>query len=234
MDKVAIVIPTLNEEASIGKVIDRIPSAELLNDGFEITAYVVDGQSTDRTKDVAKRKGARIIVEEQRGKGSAIQTAFKAIDADYVIMVDGDNTYPIDRAGEMLRLLQTHDVVVGSRLKGVIVPGAMTRLNRVGNVLLTWLARLLYGTQISDVCTGLWGYRNAVIKSLDLAARGFEIEANIFAECALKGFRIAEIPIMYGAREDQPKLASVRDGLRIAAFLVRKWLFKSPTRASQG
>jgi dolichol-phosphate mannosyltransferase len=154
----------------------------------------------------------------------AVQTAFKAITADYAIMVDGDDTYPIEMVMEIIRLLKKYDVVIGSRLKGTIEPGAMSKLNVVGNTLLTLLARALFSINITDVCTGLWGYRGDAIRRLELEAHGFEIEADMFGECARKGLRIAEIPIRYRARTDQAKLSSLRDGLKIGAFLCRKWL----------
>ena len=137
-------------------------------------------------------------------------------------MVDGDNTYPIEMATEMARLLKRHDVVIGSRLKGTIEPGAMTKLNVVGNTLLSLLAWGLFGTRISDVCTGFWGYKGEVIRRFELAARGFEIEADMFAECVRIGLCIAEIPITYRAREDRPKLSSLRDGLQIGLFLCKR------------
>jgi len=213
VDRVAFLIPTLNEAPSIGLVIDSIPVAELADNGYETAVYVVDGRSVDQTREIAVQKGA------------AIQTAFRAVDADYVIVADGDNTYPVSVASEMLRLLQTNDVVIGSRLKGSIEPGAMTRLNVVGNILLTSLARLLFRVKISDVCTGLWGYRRDALRRLELAADGFEIEAEMFAECARNRFRMAEIPIIYGARcENDAKLSALKDGLKIGAFLVKKRL----------
>jgi len=224
METVAIVIPTLNEARAISKVINQVPVNELLNAGLEPTTYVVDGRSTDNTIDIARKMGARIVIEESRGKGAAIRTAFQRIEADYVIMVDGDDTYPIDVAPRIVRLLQTHDVVVGSRLKGRIEPGAMTRVNVVGNTLLTLLARLLFNVKISDICTGLWGFRRDTIHRIELTARGFELEADLFAESVLKGCSIAEIPITYRARHDRPKLVSLRDGLKIGAFLFNKYL----------
>jgi dolichol-phosphate mannosyltransferase len=222
MQTVAVVIPTLNEERSIGTVIDDVPVADLLQDGLETAVHVIDGRSVDHTRDIAVQKGAQVITEQRRGKGAAVQTAFRAVDADYVIVVDGDNTYPISVATEMLRLLQTNDVVIGSRLKGCIEPGAMTRLNVLGNTLLTLLARTLFKVNVTDVCTGLWGYRGDAIRRLELAAQGFEIEADMFAECARERLRMAEIPIHYRARADQAKLSALGDGLRIGAFLCRK------------
>lgn len=232
METVAIVIPTLNEARAISKVINLVPVDELLSAGHEPTVYVVDGHSTDNTIDIARKKGAQIILEEGRGKGTAIRTAFQQIEADYIIMVDGDDTYPIDAAPRMVRLLQTHDVVVGSRLKGRIEPGSMTRVNIVGNTLLTLLARLLFNVKISDVCSGLWGFRRGAIQRLELSARGFELEADLFAESALKGCSIAEIPITYRKRHDRPKLASLSDGLKIGAFLFMKYLHQKKSRAA--
>lgn len=224
METVAVVIPTLNEECSIGKVIDDVPVDDLLKNGLETAVYVIDGQSTDHTREIAVEKGARLILEERKGKGLAIQTAFKSITADYAIMVDGDNTYPIGAATEMMRLLQTYDVVIGSRLTGTIEPGAMTKLNLAGNILLSLLARLLFGAHISDVCTGFWAYRNDAIRHLELAACGFELEADMLAECVRNGLSIAEMPITYRARDDQPKLSSLRDGVKIGLFLCKRRL----------
>jgi dolichol-phosphate hexosyltransferase len=223
-ETVAVVIPTLNEERSIGKVIDSVPVADLLKNGLKTAVYVIDGRSTDTTRQIAVEKGATIILEERKGKGLAVQTAFKAITADYAIMVDGDDTYPIEMVMEIIRLLKKYDVVIGSRLKGTIEPGAMSKLNVVGNTLLTLLARALFSINVTDVCTGLWGYRGDAIRRLELEAHGFEIEADMFGECARKGLRIAEIPIRYRARADQAKLSSLRDGLKIGSFLCRKWL----------
>ena len=232
MKRVAFVIPTLNEASSIGTVLDRIPIDDLRKEGYDTAVYVIDGLSVDNTRDLAAEKGAELILEKRKGKGAALQKAFKSVTADYVIVSDGDNTYPLEVTPKMVRLLQSSDVVIGSRLKGSIEPGAMTTLNVFGNTLLTLLARLLFNSKISDLCTGLWGYRGYVIRNLELSAAGFAIEADMFAECAEKGFDIAEIPITYGARgESYAKLSSLRDGVRIAAFLFRKWHSSRPTRA---
>jgi glycosyltransferase involved in cell wall biosynthesis len=161
VEHVAFVVPTLNEAPSIGVVIDSIPVAELAENGYEAAVYVVDGRSVDHTREIAADKGAQVLLEEREGKGTALQTAFKVIEADYIIIVDdiiivdGDNTYPISVATQMLRLLQTYDVVTGSRLKGLSEPGAMTTRNSIGNTLLTLLARSLFRTHVIDVCTGL-------------------------------------------------------------------------------
>ena len=221
-DKVAILIPTLNEEMSIGQVIDRMPVEDLSNKDYEMSIYVIDGNSVDRTQQIAVEKGAELILEKRPGKGAAMQTAFKRIAADYLIMIDGDNTYPPEKIVDFLDLLKNYDIVLGSRLRGNIADGAMPKINVFGNFALTLIARVLYRKKVTDVCTGFWGFRGEAINSMELVAQGFEIEADMFAECARHDFSIAELPIDYSKREDRPKLSSIDDGLRIGLFLFKK------------
>ena len=221
-DKVAILIPTLNEEMSIGQVIDRMPVEDLSNKDYEMSIYVIDGNSVDRTQQIAVEKGAELILEKRPGKGVAMQTAFKRIAADYLIMIDGDNTYPPEKIVDFLDLLKNYDIVLGSRLRGNIADGAMPKINVFGNFALTLIARVLYRKKVTDVCTGFWGFRGEAINSMELVAQGFEIEADMFAECARHDFSIAELPIDYSKREDRPKLSSINDGLRIGLFLFKK------------
>ena len=223
MERVAFIIPTLNEAASIGQVLDRIPVNRLHKDGYEPAVYVIDGRSTDRTCEIAAQKGASVILEPRKGKGRALRTAFQSIDADYIVISDGDGTYPVEAVSDILSLLKTHDVVMGSRRKGMIEPGAMTKLNALGNNLLTVLANVLFRAGVSDMCTGLWGFRSPALNELELAAEGFDIEADMYIESVLKGLRLAELPIRYSARSDAAKLASLRDGLKIGAFVCKRW-----------
>jgi dolichol-phosphate mannosyltransferase len=221
--EVCVILPALNEEPTIGLVIDEIPVREMERRGYKTGILVVDNGSTDRTGDIAREKGARVITEPRKGKGWAIQAGFAAAKCDFVFMLDSDHTYPANHIPEMLELLEgTCDVVLGSRLKGHIEDGAMTRLNRVGNRMLAMMANLLYGTSISDPCTGCWGLRANVACELDLQATGFDIEVNMLTELARNGFSIAEVPIGYRKRKTRPKLNSLRDGFRIGKTLVRR------------
>lgn len=219
MQTVAIVIPTLNEEDGIVRVIDAIPQQRLQDDGYVVETVIVDGNSQDRTVERAKAAGARVILEEKKGKGKAIETAFKKIAADYLIMIDGDNTYPADRIPAMLEALKEYDVVIGSRLTGHIEKGAITRLNLAGNHMLTGLANTLYRTNITDLCSGLWGFRGNVTREINIAAPGFDLEANIFSECVKHGFTVGEVPVDYRVRIATSKLSPL-DGLIIAESLV--------------
>ncbi len=222
--KVAVLIPTLNEEVTIGRVIDRVPVGVLLTEGYDTSIYVIDGDSEDETRQKALEKGAIVLLVTQPGKGSAMQFAFSSVHADFFIMIDGDDTYPPERITDFLRLLRTCDVVIGSRFKGHIEDGAMKRTNVFGNRVLTAIARALFKVDTTDLCSGFWGYRKHVIDCLDLVARGFEIEADMFVECVRLGFSIREIAIDYSKRIDRPKLSSLSDGFYIGLFLLKRWL----------
>jgi dolichol-phosphate hexosyltransferase len=219
---VSIIIPALNEEKTIARVIEEIPKDIMESQGCSVGIVVVDNNSTDATKKIAESKGARIIEEPIRGKGKAITTAFKTVTEDYIFILDADYTYPATYFPQMLEVLENYDIVLGSRLKGHMEKGAMSRMNWVGNHLLALMANTLYGTRISDLCTGCWGFRSNVVKDLTLDAQGFDLEANLFAQIAKKGYRIAEIPISYRRRAAPSKLNSLKDGLVIGRTLIER------------
>jgi dolichol-phosphate mannosyltransferase len=219
--KVSVVLPALNEEEAIGKVIDEIPRKELESKGYQTEIIVVDNGSTDKTAEIAAAHGAKVIEESNRGKGRAIRTGFGAASGDFVFMLDSDFTYPATYIARMVELLDGgYDVVLGSRLKGSVEHGAMKRLNLVGNHLLAFLANLLYGTRVSDLCTGFWGFKVEVVRSVNLDAVGFELEANILIEVAKHKYRIGEVPIQYRKRATASKLGSLKAGWRIGRKLI--------------
>jgi len=200
-----------------------VPVEDIEGRGYRAEIIVVDNGSTDKTREVAEAKGARVVAEPNRGKGRAIRTAFESVSGDFVFMLDADFTYPATYIPQMLELLEGgYDVVLGSRLKGQIEQGAMSRFNLVGNHLLAFLANLLYGTRISDLCTGCWGFRGEVVKRLKLDAVGFDLEANMLIETARKGYRIGEVPIHYRRRLSSSKLGSLKAGFRIGRTLIGK------------
>jgi glycosyltransferase involved in cell wall biosynthesis len=219
--EVCVVLPALNEESTIGLVIDEVPKEDLERKGYSVSVIVIDNGSTDRTGEIAREKGAKVIVEAARGKGRAVRAGFRAAKCDFVFMLDADYTYPATHIMQMLEALEDgYDVVMGSRIKGDMGEGAMSTMNLVGNRLLAMLANALYGTRISDPCTGCWGLRHAVAEGLNLSADGFDIEANMLTEIARDGHTVTEIPIHYRRRATPPKLNSLRDGLRIGRMLV--------------
>jgi dolichol-phosphate mannosyltransferase len=248
--KIVVMIPALNEERSIGSVIDDIPREELMHRGFEVRVVVVDGQSTDRTLDIARDKGAYVLVQKGRGKGVGVRQAIalcdpqevvpevlalrgglcsrfaalaSMLDAKYLIMLDADGTYPPRFILDIVSSLETGaDVVMGSRFLGTIEDGAMTSLNHFGNVLLSDLASLLYQKPCTDLCTGMWGFNGQALRTLELDSKHFELEAELFAESVKKGLRVEEIPITYLPRAGETKLVPMKAGMSIMTKLLER------------
>jgi dolichol-phosphate mannosyltransferase len=209
----------LNEEETIGKVIDDIPQNELRQRGYDVEVVVIDGNSNDKTIDIARAKGARILTQTGFGKGNAVSLAFKKINSNYVFMMDADDTYNPHTILRMLPYLESgmFDVMLGSRFLGSIEDGAMPSVNYMGNKALTSTANMLFrnGHKMSDVCTGMWGFNNAAVKGLNIDSKRFEMEVEMYAKCIKRGFKVGEVPINYKKRATFAKLKSVRDGIRI-------------------
>ena len=222
----SILLPALNEEYGVEAVMQRISMA-LKRKGLSYNVYLLDGQSTDQTRTVAAKFGAEVFVQTGHGKGSAFREFVPKIKEDLTVFLDSDGTYPPEAIPELVEALgDKSPVVLGSRLRGSIHEGAMSGPNYLGNRLLSWFASVLYDTPVSDVCSGMWAFVSDQLKSLGLTANGFDLEADIFAECALRGIPILEIPIRYDRRIGEPKLR-LKEGFRIAFALLKKRLRSS-------
>jgi glycosyltransferase involved in cell wall biosynthesis len=218
---VAVILPALNEEQAIGKVISEIPKKVLEESGYSVKTIVVDNDSIDRTKIIAEENTATVIKELQRGKGYAVKTGINSVDADYFFLMDADYTYPPSHIVEMLELLKHKHVVIGSRVKGYREKDSLKLLNLMGVIFLSLAATIIYQRRISDICTGYWGLRGEVARKLNLNAMGFDIEARLFSEITRKKFSTVELPISYRRRMGgKPKLRPFRDGLRILRVLL--------------
>jgi glycosyltransferase involved in cell wall biosynthesis len=215
---VAIIIPCLNEAATIAKVVIAfravLPAA---------TIIVVDNRSVDGTAGCARDAGATVITESRRGKGHALVRGFHAAsDVDRVVIVDGDDTYPAEDVVKLLAGLDTGaEMAIGTRLVSH-ESGAFSTSHSIGNRLFIWLVRLLFGVRTQDL---LSGYRAFTRRFLDLAALlspGFEIEAELSLQALAHGFDVAEVPVRYRARSDASfsKLHAFRDGRRILLALL--------------
>jgi glycosyltransferase involved in cell wall biosynthesis len=221
--KIAIILPALNEEKAINRLINEIPLAALKKMGYEVEVIVVDNNSTDDTASAARQAGANVLFEPMKGKGRAIKSAFRKINADFFFMMDSDYTYPPSHIIHMIESLKRKDVVIGSRMRGRREKGSMKLTNFCGNILLSRLASILYGSSISDLCTGYWGFRSHVVKNINLdGVFGFELETRLFIQIVKQGFTYEEVPISYRRRiGTRPKLSLTRDGIKIALSLFR-------------
>lgn len=215
---VAVVIPCYNEAATIGKVVadfrNALPGARII---------VVDNASSDNTATIAEAAGALVLSESRRGKGYALLHGFRAARrARYVVMVDGDDTYPAEDACKLIEAVeQGADVAIGTRLTD-FESGAFRSKHTLGNKLFIWLIRALFGVKTRDLFSGYRVFTQRFLELSPLIAQGFEVETELSIQALAGGFLVTEIPVRYRARPvDSPsKLNTFRDGYRILVALL--------------
>jgi glycosyltransferase involved in cell wall biosynthesis len=232
--ELTVLMPCLNEQQTIAACVgkarrffaERAIAGEVL---------VVDNGSTDDSARVAEAAGARVVGHDVRGYGSALKRGIEEARGTFVVMGDADDTYDFARLDEFVDLLRTgNDLVMGSRLRGVIEKRAMPWTHRyIGTPVLTALMNLFYRTGISDTNCGLRGFRRAAVKGLGLRSNGMEFASEMVIRASQDGLRIAETPIAYAApiAGRQPHLKTWRDGwrhLRFMLVLSPTWLFLYP------
>lgn len=221
---VAVLVPCYNEAMTVGKVIDDFHAA--LPDA---TIYVYDNNSSDGTGDIAREHGAAVVTERRQGKGYVMRQMVRDIDADYYIMVDGDDTYPAEFAPQLLRPLieGEADMVVGDRLSnGTYADENSRRFHGFGNDLVRVLIRWIYGFAFSDVMTGYRAFNRVFARTLPVLSHGFEIETELSIHAVDKGWRIMEVPIDYRDRPEGSvsKLSTFSDGAKVLKMIMS--LFK--------
>ena len=223
---VSVVLPCLNEEAAVGAVVDQA-WAGIAATGLSGEVIVVDNGSTDRSPDVAEEHGARVVHEARRGYGSAYLAGLAEAQGEYVVMGDADLTYDLSGLAPFVEALERGaDLVVGSRLRGTIQPGAMPWAHRrIGNPILTGILNLFFGVKVSDAHCGMRALRRSMLPTLGLQTIGMEFASEMIVKAARRKLRIAEVPIEYRPRAGESKLNTFRDGWRHLRFL----LVHSPT-----
>lgn len=217
-ESVAIVIPCRNESRSIAKVV-----ADFRRAVPEALVVVVDNASTDDTAARAAAAGAKVLYESRRGKGFAVVRGFAATRrADYVVIVDGDDTYPAESVHQLLDGLRTGaDMTIGTRLSS-FDDGAYRAGHTLGNRLFIGLVRVLFGVRTQDLFSGYRAFTQRFLALSPLIAQGFEIEAELSMQALAGGFVVTEVPVHYRARGEgsESKLNTVRDGYRILLALL--------------
>lgn len=217
--EVTVVIPCLNEQEGIKKVLAKIPD-------FVDEVIVVDNGSTDGTAEIAGRMGANVIHEHVRGYGRAYKTGLLHARGDIIITLDGDHSYPVDALSYLIEALLHAQVgfVSASRFP-VQDPKAMARKNRFGNRVLSLAASILFFRWIRDSQSGMWIFYKDALEKMELISDGMAFSEEIKLEAIIKpeiGFR--EIPIRYSNRAGEEKLRPWRDGWANLMFLLRKRL----------
>jgi hypothetical protein len=219
---VSVVIPALNEEASIpgaiGEALQAIREARVKGE-----VLVVDNGSEDRTAQVAADAGARVVPEPARGYGRAYLAGIAAARGRVVFMGDADSTYDFGELSNFLaRVGDGADVVMGSRLRGTIMPGAMAGHRRFGNVVLTGMLNILFRSGVSDAHCGLRMATRDALDRMGLESPGMEFASEMVIKAKRARLRIDEIPITYRARHDHnpSKLRAIPDGLRHVRYML--------------
>lgn len=223
-NEIAVLIPCYNEELTIEKVIDDFRRALP-----EATLYVYDNNSTDATAALALDKGVVLRKETRQGKGNVIRQMFRDIDADFYLLVDGDDTYPAEHARELLAPLEAGDadMVIGDRLSNGTYHVQNKKLfHSFGNRLVRSLIKLLYRVRVVDVLTGYRAMSRLYVKNCPLLSKGFEVETELTIHTIDKNWRYAEVPIDYRERPEGSfsKISTIKDGSKVLLTILS--LFK--------
>lgn len=213
--KIAVLIPCYNEELTIGKVISDfqkfLPKAEI---------FVYDNNSTDKTVEIAQQAGAKVRFEKKQGKANVVLKMFREIDADLYIMIDGDDTYPVDCVREMIAISiqDDADMLVGDRLSNNSYHEENKRaFHGFGNNLVRNLINIFFGSDLKDILSGYRIFNKKFVKNYSGLVKGFELETDLSIHTLHYGLRISEFPIQYRDRPEGSvsKLNTFTDGFKV-------------------
>lgn len=229
MDKIAVLIPCYNEEKTIEKVVTDVKNALP-----EATIYVYDNNSTDRTAHLAREAGAVIRQEYAQGKGNVIRRMFREIDAQCYLMVDGDDTYPLDCAREMVnQVLERHaDMVVGDRLSSTYFTENKRPFHNFGNSLMRTCINSLFRADIKDIMTGYRAFSYEFVKTFPVFSKGFEIETEMTIHAVNYNMQVENVIVEYRDRPEGSvsKLNTFRDGMRVIRKMMQLYKNYKPLK----
>lgn len=220
MDNIAVLIPCYNEERTIGKVI-----ADVKTNIPEAVIYVYDNNSTDKTSDIAREAGAVVRKEHLQGKGNVIRRMFREIDARCYLMVDGDDTYPMEYAREMCTLVTEDgaDMVVGDRLSSTYFTENKRPFHNFGNSFVRFSINRLFKTDIKDIMTGYRAFSFNFAKTFPILSKGFEIETEMTIHAVYNNMDVRNVIVEYRDRPEGSvsKLSTYSDGIKVLMTIVK-------------
>ena len=232
--ELTILMPCLNEAETIATCIDKARDY-IDRNRIRGEILVADNGSTDGSREIAARRGARVINVTERGYGAALKAGIEAASGRYVIMGDADDSYDFSNLSPFVaKLREGAELVMGNRFKGGIAPGAMPSLHKYfGNPVLSGIGRLFFKSPIGDFHCGLRGFDRKAIAGLGLESPGMEFASEMVVKATVRQKAIVEVPTTLSpdGRSRPPHLRSWRDGWRHLRFLLLfcpKWLFFYP------
>lgn len=214
MDKIAVLIPCYNEEKTIAKVVKDARAALP-----EAVVYVYNNNSSDRTVELAEEAGALVRNEYMQGKGNVIRRMFREVQAECYVMVDGDDTYPMEYAAEMVDKVLNHnaDMVVGDRLSSTYFTENKRPFHNMGNSLVRGSINRLFSCDIKDIMTGYRAFSYGFVKTFPVLSKGFEIETEMTIHAVSNNMQIENVIVDYRDRPEgsESKLNTYADGLKV-------------------
>lgn len=229
MDKIAVLIPCYNEEKTIEKVV-----ADVKKELPEAVIYVYDNNSTDKTAELAEKAGAVLRHEYKQGKGNVIRRMFREIDAQCYLMIDGDDTYPLDCARELVDKVLYHnaDMVVGDRLSSTYFTENKRPFHNFGNSLMRTCINSLFHTEIKDIMTGYRAFSYEFVKTFPVFSKGFEIETEMTIHAVNYNMQVDNVVVQYRDRPEgsESKLNTFRDGMRVIKKMLQLYKNYQPLK----
>lgn len=229
MDSIAVLIPCYNESQTIKKVVED--AKKVLP---EAVVYVYDNNSSDGTAEIAAEAGAVVRHEKLQGKGNVIRRMFRDIDADCYVMVDGDDTYPMEQAREMVEavLCRDADMVIGDRLSSTYFKENKRPFHNIGNSLVRGAINRLFGSEIKDIMTGFRAFSYNFVKTFPVLSKGFEIETEMTVHAVYNNMYLENIVVDYRDRPEGSvsKLNTYADGIKVIGTILKLYKNYKPFR----